>query len=342
MRLLFVACNPEDAGDLGVDEEIRQIEKRLASNAGIEPITAEFHRYLPIGEIAPTISAFDPDVLHLTAHGMIDGVALRNPVGGASILHGDQLATILAALTIKPKLIVLNACSSGAMARTLASSDAADHVLGTDAPITNVGAITMAYTMYEWLAQGHSLHAACDIARTKLELVDKEQVFAKLHHSSNALLAEDLRFVETPQVLARLPKVDRWLALDLRSPQPDFDTNLPEVMVGAASLSNDECSLLFRITDQKVSVVGVGERDADEGWKKVGRATDGKVWLDRTFQCFGDANFSVQILTSDGRQFGAIGRISDVLEKLYLMRKSAPLPAAIQKVVEAVIDNLRK
>lgn len=342
MRLLFIACNPKGADDLRIDEEIREIKERLGANVGIEPIEASYHPFLPIGEIASTISAFAPEVLHITAHGRTDGLSLDNPFDGTSVLHGDQLATLLAGLAVKPKLIVLNACSSAAMARTLAESGAADHVLGTDATITNGGAITLAYTMYERLAHGDSLRAAYDVARTNLELVDKEKVFAKLYGAPDCMPSESLHLVKLPRLLVRLPNIDRWVALGHSRLQPEYNPRLPCIAIGGAGLPLVDCSLLFRSRDQEVNLVGVNKCHAEEGWKKAGRATDGKMWLDRTFECFGDVTFDVDIETVDGRKSAFDGRVSEAIELSYLSRTANPLPPAIRDGVKSVLDHLRK
>src|SRR6188474_2929196 len=137
--ILFVAANPEDTHHLLLDRECAAIQRELRAAGGHH---FEFHSRWSVGvdELLHALNDFRPSIVHFSAHGAEiprtvarsgDGEGARDvtpPQEGGLLLHeefysqtvsGGALADLLASAPPVPRLVVLNACHSVAVADAL-------------------------------------------------------------------------------------------------------------------------------------------------------------------------------------------------------------------------------
>src|SRR5262249_42205124 len=140
----------------------------------------------------------------------------------------------------------VNACSSSEIAETL--TQCADFVIGTTAEVTDRGAIVMAATLFSYLAQGESVAAAFDAARTLLQVVDEGRCDATLWPKGRD--AEHAVLVPTFRILAAFPKLDEALRIGRKRPPQTVDARRNvRFEFGVAGSPDDVIQLVFFTDD---------------------------------------------------------------------------------------------
>lgn len=343
MKVMYVASNPADAKTLEISREINSLQERLERGVGADPIVFYAYPDLGAGALAETIKRVQPDVLHFAAHGDEDAIVLDHADEGAVKLRGDQLAALLSPLPVKPKLIVINACSSNRMACALAETGAADFVIGTDAPITNTAAREMAAALYQRLADGASVAEAFTVAAANLDIVGQGEVAAELYPSGALEAARTTRLVDPMRILACFPKVDEWLDHDLTKPDNKFQPEWPEIMFGVAGAPAAARQTVFFTDDESIQPKQEESLEEARSWIIETQPVDTEIWIEDYSQYYGDMNWYAAISTTDGRVFSVSSKTADALRRYYFdERWKGDLPKDIAEVIQKTIENLRR
>lgn len=342
MKVMYVASNPEGASSLEIEREVNGLQERLDRSAGADPIEFRSYTHLAIGDLTDKIRQFRPDVLHFAAHGENDALVLSHADTGHVELDGPKLSALLNALSIKPKLVVINACSSNGMAASLAAAGAADFVIGTDAPITNNAARDMAVALYQRLADAASIADAFTVAATNLQLVSRKTVAAMLHPSGSLEAARAVRLVDPLRIVACLPMVDKWLELDLVKPEKAFRPELPKVLFGIAGAPAAARQTVFFTDDETVRAKAGKSLEEARSWIIETQPVDGEIWMESHYEYYGDMNWYAAVTTTDRRIVSAAGTTAEALERYYFDEQwKGKLPDRIEEVVQRAIKCLK-
>src|ERR1700722_12774525 len=94
MRVLFYAANPEGEGTLRLEHEITELQRASFNTA--RRIDFVFLPALPFEDIGEQISIYQPDVVHISAHGKGDKILLADAGENKVMLTTEALNALLA------------------------------------------------------------------------------------------------------------------------------------------------------------------------------------------------------------------------------------------------------
>ena len=339
MKILYIASNPEGAPPLQIEREINALQEKLDQADAAANLDLRVYSHLHIDELPDVIARLAPDVIHFAAHGEDDAIVLSHQERGHVALDGNMLGDLLGALTLRPKLIILNACSSAKMAEALTAH--ADFVIGTNAPISNIGARAMTATLYARLAAGARLGAAFEAAASMLRIVDRNNVQAALYPADAAALAQRMQLADPLRILACFPTIEKWLDQKRVTPPGAFNVSQPHVQFGLAG-APESTRLIQFFTDDPDIEPEKNESLADaRGWMLEDRPIRGEVWLEDFYSYYGDMWWYGTVVTSERQIQCAHSTTSAALRRYYLEEEwRGTLPPAIATLVTTAIANL--
>jgi hypothetical protein len=339
MKVMYVANNPDGADPLQIEQEINDLQERLETSAGAEPIILRTYSALSLDRFTQAVMRAEPDVIHIAAHGEGGTVVFGHRERENVRLDGRQLATLMAVLPRRPKLVVINACSSNEMAEQLARAGGADFVIGTDAPISNSAARAVAAALYQSLADAASIAKAFSVAQILVEMMDDGDVGLHLHAAGSIDDAARTQLVDRFRVVACFPAIDECLRNKLLRATKDFKPALPEIMFGVAGAPIAARQTVIFTDDE--SVTGKSLEEA-RSWIVESQPVDGEIWLNDHGKYYGDMNWFAAVTTTDGRVVSAASRMTAALERYYFdERWKGELPEAIEVVIRRSIELLK-
>ncbi|MBW6530523.1 CHAT domain-containing protein [Sphingomonas sp. RRHST34] len=343
MRVMYVASNPKGHDDLDLPGEINDLQELLERGAGADPIEFRIYSDLRLNALTATIGRFRPDVLHFAAHGDGRSLLLSKGDGSEVELDGRALAALLKGLSARPRLVVLNACSSESVAAELVAHGGADWAIGTDATITNDAARSLTAALYQRLADGSSIGDAFAIATTHVEVADHGAVGATLHPTGRWEEAGGVRLVDPLRIVACLPVLDGWLDEGLTEPAGDFRPENPQVQFCVAGAPAAARQTVFFTDDESVRP-GKGESlEEARSWIFESQPVAGEIWIADAHEYWGDMAWYVAVTTTDRRVVSASAMMSEALRRHYLdERWRGELPPSLKELVERTIAHLER
>lgn len=171
-KVLFFAADPRLARPRGetleLDEELRQIRKRVKAARYGHRLVFEPHGAARADDLIDMLDGTDAQVMHFSGHGGSQGLVLvgrggqtAHPVDAAAL---RQLFRTYQGSAIR--LAVLSACSSHAEAQAIA--EVVGCAIGTSSKISDDAAITFSSRFYQAVANGESVQRAFDVASMAL------------------------------------------------------------------------------------------------------------------------------------------------------------------------------
>lgn len=339
MRILYIASNPAQADPLEVEQEINLLREKLDSAEVAQQVDLRIYSNLRVDNLPDVIARVRPDVLHFAAHGKDDAIIFAHEQRGHVSLDGAKLAAILGALSVRPRLVLLNACESAAMAQELAAQ--ADFVIGTDAPISNVAARSMAATLYGMLARGVSLGQAFRAARAMLGVVDEGRVEAALFPADAAEVADRILLSDPLRIVACFPRIDAALKQGQTLPPRQFNPHMPSVEFGIIGAPASTRSLQL-VTDDNETQPEKNQTLFDaRGWMIEGQPVQGELWIEDTFEVYGDMYWYASVITSERDIHCASSTTAEALKRYYFDEGwRGTLPKKIAETIREAIANL--
>lgn len=338
LRVMYVAANPEGGAPLQVEREVNDLQDRLDRGTGAEPIDFRAYPHLAIGDLIPKIAAFRPHVLHLSAHAEDGALVFARGEGGDVAVDGRSLSAVLRAVSVRPQLIVVNACSSEGLAAVLVADGAADFVIGTDAPITNDGARAMAVALYQRLADASSLADAFTVAATQLNLLEDGAVSAILHPDGGFERAKQVRLVDPLRIVACLPSIERCLNAGSVDVGRRYRPEQPDVLFGLAGVpAAARRTVLFTDDEQ-----GPGQEFDGGGILTLRKQPrEGVIWMLEACAHYRDLSWFASVTTTDRRIASAVTTTAEALERHYFSERwRGELPEPLALIVRKSIDSL--
>lgn len=177
MKVLYIGSKAEEAASLNLEREITDLQRRFGDALG-EPVSFTFLPRVLAEELAITLSKHKPDILHISAHGTTNVLALANEAGDEVLLTATALRAYLG-VDRPPRLVYLNACNSHEIAQAL--SDLVPMVIGITQPITNRAARSGAAAFYGSLLDGASVARAFEVANHTIATLQAGGTSAALH-----------------------------------------------------------------------------------------------------------------------------------------------------------------
>ena len=193
-KILFLASNPMDTGELQLEREFREIQQILLQKTGKEEdLKARFH--LDSRNSAGRMDFVStlvrkPNIIHFAGHGSAGGKetgrrsapGIQDPlaeerrgiilegIGGKSDATGPELAKLIREVADEIDCVVLNACYSEEQAKAIL--DDVPYVIGMSSAIYDETAINFATVFYTALKEGRDIEGAFDYAIVSIEFLD--------------------------------------------------------------------------------------------------------------------------------------------------------------------------
>lgn len=158
VRILYLAANPTDLVRVLWDRELREIRGTIRAGEHRDRVDLRSQTAARAKDIGQALLDNDPRIVHFSGHGMDGGICVENDQGGTQLMSSARLAAVLGATTKRVECVIVNACDTEDLARTLATS--IDYVIGMRHWLTDREAIDFSIGFYMALAANRPIDDA--------------------------------------------------------------------------------------------------------------------------------------------------------------------------------------
>lgn len=328
MKVMYVGSKSDEGASLNLEREITELQRRFGESSG-EPVSFLFLPRLLAEELPLEIAKARPDVLHISAHGTAQNLALADESGREVPLSADALNAYLPVDKL-PRLIYLNACDSNLIAEKL--GDTVPMVIGTTAPITNRAARAGASAFYGRILEGASVGHAFRVAQKTIETLQSGNASAAIY-CRKEIDPEKEYLHRSPRIIADFfegkPKASRDGRYSIRVGVSGCPANAIQIVV-----FTDDASFIDDSDD--------GELASDLCYVIRGTPIKGVRWIGEfeTWDVSGDFRvFAVGVL-GDGSTFTIPATdVCDAIESKYRISSKGVVPPEVAKAVVALRRN---
>lgn len=169
----MVSANPEVGQRLRVDREFRDIIGRVRGSRYRDRFKFVQVQAASFADLRTALMEHEPQVLHISSHGMEDGsLVFEISAGEARVVGKKGLLRLLEALSEHLRLVMLNACFSHTIAGEIPPT--IDLAIGMNDKVVDQAAIDFGVAFYEALGFGKSVETAFKLAVAGLGELDDE------------------------------------------------------------------------------------------------------------------------------------------------------------------------
>lgn len=169
IRILFLSANPLPTGRILIDVEEREIFEKLQEGPHRDKFEMLKHAATQPIDIQKLLLKYRPHIVHFCGHGhKAQRIILGGAAGRAKTVDKEGLAQIFTLYNQHLRLVVLNACFTDALARSIA--DTVDYAVGASKGIGDKAAVAFAGAFYRALGFGKSVRMAFKSATAELAL----------------------------------------------------------------------------------------------------------------------------------------------------------------------------
>lgn len=196
IKILFLAASPRDISDLRLDDELREIDKRIRMAKARDQFELISHWAVTPDDLHEILLRHNPHIVHFSGHGSkTQGIVLENKFGDSQMMSKSQLIDLFKILKDNIRIVVLNACYARRQAVGL--SKIIDYTIGVRTAITDQTAILFAATFYQALAYERTVKDAFNLAKNRLETegitrCDLPRLFVRKGVISSPIVVPDL------------------------------------------------------------------------------------------------------------------------------------------------------
>ncbi|MDN3723846.1 CHAT domain-containing protein [Aequorivita sp. SDUM287046] len=167
-KILFLSANPMDSNRLRLDKEISQIDKQLQLAQLRNTFELVQKWALSPAELQQVLLDHNPDFVHFSGHGLIDGIVLEGEDGKPKNVATSALANIFKILAGNIACVVLNACYSSNQA--IAIKNHVPYVVGMTKAMPDDAAIAFSVGFYKGIGAGRTIETAFALGVNAIEL----------------------------------------------------------------------------------------------------------------------------------------------------------------------------
>jgi tetratricopeptide (TPR) repeat protein len=169
IKILFLAANPKDTGQLRLDEEIRGIKQALRQAEFRDKFDIEQEWAVRVTELQGHLLNHKPDIVHFSGHGSkASEIILEDHDGFSQTVPARALSQLFKLLKDNIRCVVLNACYSKNQAEAIAKHIGC--VVGMSKAIGDEAAINFAIAFYQALGYGKDVKTAFELGRVQIDL----------------------------------------------------------------------------------------------------------------------------------------------------------------------------
>jgi hypothetical protein len=169
LKALFLAANPRDTDQLGLDEEIREISQKIRLSDGRDVLDIISAWATRPDDLLQYLNQHKPNIVHFSGHGTATGeIVLQDKNSQAKPVTTSALKALFRTLKDNIQLVILNACYSRTQAKAIA--EVINYVVGMNSAIGDEAAIIFSASFYRALGFERTIQEAFDQAKTALLL----------------------------------------------------------------------------------------------------------------------------------------------------------------------------
>ena len=201
IKSLFLAANPSDTSPLKLDEEIREITKKIRASEYRDQLDFVSIWAVRPDDLLQSLNEHKPQIVHFSGHGSSTGeIVLVNSSGVSKPVSPMAIEALFRTLKDNVRVVILNACYSRIQAEAI--TKVIDCAVGMKTAIGDQAAITFAASFYRAIGFGRSVEEAFEQGKV-------------------ALLLEGILEDTTPELLCK-PDVDPSKILLVGTHDSDF------------------------------------------------------------------------------------------------------------------------
>lgn len=171
IRILFLSANPWNTSRILVDEEAREVFRRLHEGPYRNRFQLLNYPATRPSDIQRLLLGFRPHIVHFSGHGSKQHrIVLGGPNGGGKMVDQQGLTNVFALYNSHVRLVLLNACFTEAHARSI--SKVVNYSIGTSRAIGDKVGVAFAGAFYRALGFGCSIRHAFESAKAELALTN--------------------------------------------------------------------------------------------------------------------------------------------------------------------------
>ncbi len=169
IKLLFLAANPQDTGQLRLDKEMREVDEALRQAKYRDKFDIKQQWAVRVADLQSHFLRYEPDIVHFSGHGSAKSeIILEDDDGSSQPVSNRALTRLFSILKDNIRCVVLNACYSENQARAIA--DHIDCVVGMSKAIGDEAAIKFSAAFYQALGYGRNVKTAFDLGCNQIDL----------------------------------------------------------------------------------------------------------------------------------------------------------------------------
>lgn len=195
ITVLFIASNPSDQTQLRLDEEIREIQKKIRESDYRDSINLKSVWAARPTDLLQAINEHKPTIIHFSGHGSDqDELVLQDDVGNSQVVGKETLVELFKVVSSNIQLIVFNTCFSGNQA-----DDVTDHIsaaIGMGNSIGDEAARVFAAQLYSAIGFGKNVGEAFGQAKVALMLQNIPEEDTPQLYVSNELDENEIVLVQ--------------------------------------------------------------------------------------------------------------------------------------------------
>ncbi len=242
IKVLLAGANPIDTNKLNIEKEFDEIRRVIEESDEGDRFEICIPTENTIAGMVEALVKFQPDIFHFAGHGGIleasttRDMFLEDKSGGAAPLTGENLQKIFQGSSLRLKLMILNACTTGDIGKKV--KPFADGVISMREEIMDVNAVDFSRLFYLQYAKDGDVESAFEVANAAIQgdgkailnylLLDSiEHKKNQLQERAASLSNEDL-FNEKEQQMEKLLEEVQLLLQELKGSSMNYEW-LPEI-----------------------------------------------------------------------------------------------------------------
>jgi len=169
IRILLFSANPWNTSRILVDEETREIFKRLNEGPYRECFELVNYPATQPGDLQRLLLTHRPHIVHFSGHGSRQHrIVLNGLHGRGKMIYQQGLTDVFALYNGHVRLVFLNACFTKTQAQSI--SEVVNYSIGTSRAIGDKVGVAFAGAFYRALGFGWSIRDAFESAKAELAL----------------------------------------------------------------------------------------------------------------------------------------------------------------------------
>lgn len=175
IRVVFFAANPFLASPLALDNEMREITRKVKMATQRDRLQITQAWATQTEDLLQYLNEVQPEIVHFSGHGSSNGeLFLASSTGEEQAVPAEALQALFVAFKGTVQVVLLNACYSAVQGKAIAES--VPYVIGMKSPISDLAATMFASSFYSALSFGKTVEESFQQGKVALLLsgVDAE------------------------------------------------------------------------------------------------------------------------------------------------------------------------